>query len=200
MTITTFVSHSSLSASERRECEHAFTEARDCVIVATSTLKLGIDVGDLDRVIQINAPHRLVVSTASRPHGTPPGNQPQLPVPVHHRGRGTRRPRHAAMRSPGWVEPVVATPEPRHIDRSLPQRCRPAGCRWRTGKRVGSLPRFDQTAPQIMEHMLTEGFLAQDAGSAFCGIEAEKHFGRRHFHGTTGSLHRSTRIHRARRP
>lgn len=45
----------------------------------------------------------------------------------------------------------------------------------------GSLPRFDQTAPQIMEHMLTEGFLAQDAGSAFCGIEAEKHFGRRHF-------------------
>ena len=31
---------------------------RDCVIVATSTLELGIDVGDLDRVIQIDAPRR----------------------------------------------------------------------------------------------------------------------------------------------
>jgi ATP-dependent Lhr-like helicase len=52
----TFVSHSSLSADERRHAEAAFSEARDCVIVATSTLELGIDVGDLDRVIQIDAP------------------------------------------------------------------------------------------------------------------------------------------------
>src|SRR5207244_5128279 len=54
--ITTFISHSSLSAPERRESEHAFAEATDCVIVATSTLELGIDVGDLDRVIQVDAP------------------------------------------------------------------------------------------------------------------------------------------------
>lgn len=54
--ITTFISHSSLSAQQRRESEAAFAEARDCVIVATSTLELGIDVGDLDRVIQINSP------------------------------------------------------------------------------------------------------------------------------------------------
>ena len=54
--VQTFVSHSSLSADERRRAEAAFAEARDCVIVATSTLELGIDVGDLDRVIQIDAP------------------------------------------------------------------------------------------------------------------------------------------------
>lgn len=54
--VRTFVSHASLSASERREAEAAFSEERDCVIVATSTLELGIDVGDLDRVIQIDAP------------------------------------------------------------------------------------------------------------------------------------------------
>jgi ATP-dependent Lhr-like helicase len=51
-----FVSHSSLSIEERRQAERAFGEASDCVIVATSTLELGIDVGDLDRVIQIDAP------------------------------------------------------------------------------------------------------------------------------------------------
>lgn len=54
--VTTFVSHGSLSASQRRLTEAAFAEARDCVIVATSTLELGIDVGDLDRVIQIDSP------------------------------------------------------------------------------------------------------------------------------------------------
>lgn len=52
----TFVSHSSLGVEERREAEAAFAQGTDCVIVATSTLELGIDVGDLDRVIQIDAP------------------------------------------------------------------------------------------------------------------------------------------------
>src|SRR5690606_21391868 len=53
---TVFLSHASLSVDERRRAEQAFAEARDCVIVATSTLELGIDVGDLDRVVQVNAP------------------------------------------------------------------------------------------------------------------------------------------------
>ncbi|MEK7750960.1 MAG: DEAD/DEAH box helicase [Acidobacteriota bacterium] len=55
--VPTFVSHSSLSADQRRRAEQAFSESRDCVIAATSTLELGIDVGDLDRVIQIDAPN-----------------------------------------------------------------------------------------------------------------------------------------------
>jgi ATP-dependent Lhr-like helicase len=54
--VRTFVSHASLSVSERRQAEAAFSEERDCVIVATSTLELGIDVGDLDRIIQIDSP------------------------------------------------------------------------------------------------------------------------------------------------
>ena len=54
--IETFVSHSSLGAEERRLAEQAFAQRQNCVIVATSSLELGIDVGDLDRVIQIDAP------------------------------------------------------------------------------------------------------------------------------------------------
>lgn len=54
--IQAFVSHSALGYDERRQAERAFAESTDCVIVATSTLELGIDVGDLDRVIQIDAP------------------------------------------------------------------------------------------------------------------------------------------------
>lgn len=54
--VETFVSHGSLGREERHAAEKAFSESRDCVIVSTSTLELGIDVGDLDRVVQIDAP------------------------------------------------------------------------------------------------------------------------------------------------
>lgn len=54
--VRAFLSHASLSHSERKLAETAFAEEKDCVIVATSTLELGIDVGDLDHVIQIDAP------------------------------------------------------------------------------------------------------------------------------------------------
>lgn len=54
--VDTFVSHSSLAVSERNAAERAFEERNNCVIVATSALELGIDVGDLDRVVQIDAP------------------------------------------------------------------------------------------------------------------------------------------------
>jgi ATP-dependent Lhr-like helicase len=54
--VRTFISHGSLSADERKRAEAAFGTERDCVIVATSTLELGIDVGDLDQVLQIDSP------------------------------------------------------------------------------------------------------------------------------------------------
>jgi ATP-dependent Lhr-like helicase len=43
-------------SDDRRQAERAFSETRDCMIVSTSTLELGIDVGDRDRVIQIGSP------------------------------------------------------------------------------------------------------------------------------------------------
>ena len=54
--ITAHLVHASLSLDERRRAEQAFAEGRDCVIVSTSALELGVDVGDLDRVIQVNSP------------------------------------------------------------------------------------------------------------------------------------------------
>ncbi|PQO28925.1 DEAD/DEAH box helicase [Blastopirellula marina] len=54
--VTTFVTHSSLSQDQRHQAEEAFASRDDCVIVATSVLELGIDVGNLDRVIQIDSP------------------------------------------------------------------------------------------------------------------------------------------------
>lgn len=50
------VHHSALSAHERSETEARFREAGAACVVSTSTLELGIDVGDLDRVLQVDAP------------------------------------------------------------------------------------------------------------------------------------------------
>lgn len=52
---TVFVHHSSVSKEEREDAEARFSRGRDVCIVCTSTLELGIDVGDLDRVFQANA-------------------------------------------------------------------------------------------------------------------------------------------------
>ena len=54
--VDVYLSHSSLALSERAAAEKAFTEGSNCVIVATSALELGLDVGDLDHVMQIDAP------------------------------------------------------------------------------------------------------------------------------------------------
>jgi ATP-dependent helicase Lhr and Lhr-like helicase len=51
-----FVHHSSVSLEERMMAEDRFQQGQDTCIVCTSTLELGIDVGDLDTVLQANAP------------------------------------------------------------------------------------------------------------------------------------------------
>ena len=50
------VHHSSLSPETRREAEKAFMESGSACIVCTSTLELGIDIGDLDVVVQVGPP------------------------------------------------------------------------------------------------------------------------------------------------
>jgi ATP-dependent Lhr-like helicase len=54
--VDVYLSHSSLAVSERTAAEKAFSEGSNCVIVATSALELGLDVGDLDHVVQVDAP------------------------------------------------------------------------------------------------------------------------------------------------
>lgn len=51
-----FVHHSSVSLEERAAAEERFNHGGNASIVCTSTLELGIDVGDLDLVFQANAP------------------------------------------------------------------------------------------------------------------------------------------------
>ncbi|RYF58320.1 MAG: DEAD/DEAH box helicase [Comamonadaceae bacterium] len=183
--VTTFVSHSSLSAAERRQSEAAFADARDTVIVATSTLELGIDVGDLDRVIQIGAP-RTVASFLQRLGRTGrraglvrnclflclDDEQELLALGMLH------------CWSRGWVEPIVPPPSPRHIAAQQMmalclQEHRIGVSSWRDW--WGGLPVFDDTADDIMDFLRIEGYFERDGNFLHIGPEAERRFGRRYF-------------------
>jgi ATP-dependent Lhr-like helicase len=54
--VEVFIHHSSVSRADRALAEEQFARGRNTAIVCTSTMELGIDVGDLDQVIQVDAP------------------------------------------------------------------------------------------------------------------------------------------------
>jgi len=185
--VRTFVSHASLSLDERRRAESAFSGEPDCVIVATSTLELGLDVGDLDRVIQV---------------GSPPGVASflQRMGRTGRRGGTTRNCLFlatddeellvclalATLCREGKVERVVPTPQPAHLfaqqamalSLQLSGVPRPEIDAW-LGNVVDAVPEAARTA--ILDHMLAIGILAEDAGVLGLGAKGEHEFGRRHF-------------------
>lgn len=48
--------HGSLEKSKREEAEKMFSERRDSVLVATSTLEVGVDIGDVDVIVLCGVP------------------------------------------------------------------------------------------------------------------------------------------------
>ena len=187
--VPTFVSHSSLSVEERRDAERAFREGRDCVIVATSTLELGIDVGDLDRVIQIDAP-ATVASFLQRLGRTG-------------RRSGTKRNCLFLATSPesllqaaalvelwrdGYVEPIKPPDLPYHLFAQqllallLQRGAVPEN---RLMVELAGLIKWacltEATCDGIIRHMLETRLLASDSGVLFVGDEAERLYGAKHY-------------------
>ncbi len=185
----TFVSHSSLALDERRRSEEAFAQSRDCVIVATSTLELGIDVGDLDRVIQIDAPGT-VASFLQRlgRTGRRPGTQRNCLFLATSDDGFLRASGLLRLWHDGYVESVVPPPEPFHIFAQqllalALQEGRIGRQTWREW--LGAMPAFRAMTPDhlhdIIEFMLARGILFEDGGMLSIGAEGERSFGHRHF-------------------
>ncbi|MFE2912594.1 DEAD/DEAH box helicase [Kitasatospora indigofera] len=190
--ITTFLSHASLSAEERARSEQAFAEARDCVIVSTSTLELGIDVGDLDRVIQIDAP-RTVASFLQRigRTGRRAGSIRNCLFLATEDDTLLQAAGLLRLWGQGWVEAVTPPPEPRHLVAqqllALTLQEHKLGDQLWSQEWNGLAP-FDRSAEPILRHLVGEGFLDDDGGLLFIGPEAEQRFGRRHFIELTASF------------
>jgi ATP-dependent Lhr-like helicase len=185
--VRTFVSHASLSLDERRQAEAAFVGEPDCVIVATSTLELGLDVGDLDRVIQVGAPPS-VASFLQRMGRT---------------GRRSGTTRNCLFLATddeellaclalvtlwreGVVEAIKAPPRPTHIfaQQVMALVLQEKGIAradidlW-LGVAADAVPEADRQ--DVLAHMLANGILAEDMGVLGLGLVGEREFGRRHF-------------------
>ena len=187
--VTTFLSHASLPLDERRRAEQAFAEARDCVIVATSTLELGVDVGDLDRVIQVNDPPSVAafLQRIGRT-GRREGSRRNCLFLALNNGALLWSAGLLHLWGQGYVEPVVAPPEPRHIvAQQLLALCLQEH---RIGSRLwieawNGLAPFDRSAEPILRYLVDQGFIDQDGELLFIGPAAEQRFGHRHFMGMT---------------
>lgn len=182
--VETFVSHSSLSAEERRTSEQAFSESRDCVVVATSTLELGIDVGDLDRVVQLDAP-RTVASFLQRMGrtGRRPGALRNALLLATREQSLLQAAGLLALWDSGFVEPVTPPPSPRHIAAQqllalALQEGRFGASTWQEW--WPGLPVMEGGG-EILAFLRQAGFLESDGDLLFIGRAAEAHFGRRHF-------------------
>jgi ATP-dependent Lhr-like helicase len=187
--VQTFVSHSSLSLDERRRAEEAFASTRDCVIVATSTLELGIDVGDLDRVIQLEAP--VTVSSFLQRLG----RTGRRPGTLRNYLFLTTTPESlmqaaalAQLWGQGYVEHIQPPPAPFHIvaQQVMALALQHGGIAmddWR--KEVGGVPGFrvmaDEHVAAMFTHMFQAGILRDDQGVLWLGREGEEEYGRRHF-------------------
>ncbi|MFD4114133.1 DEAD/DEAH box helicase [Streptomyces niveus] len=190
--VTVFLSHASLSADERARSEQAFAEARNCVIISTSTLELGIDVGDLDRVIQIDSPSS-VASFLQRigRTGRRPGSTRNCLFLATRKDSLLQAAALLLLWGRGWVESVTPPPEPRHLVAQqllaiTLQHQRIGDQLW--PEQWNGLAPFDRSARPVVRHLVAEGFLDEDDGLLFVGPEAERRFGRRHFIELTASF------------
>jgi ATP-dependent Lhr-like helicase len=184
-----FVHHSSVSLEERRAAEDRFNHGTDACIVCTSTLELGIDVGDLDLVLQANAPSTVSsflqrMGRTGRRAGTTANTTFLCDDP----DAALQAIALVELAREGWVErvPVQHRCWPVLVHQLLamalqfgaisPERC------WEHLSRV---PDFSDVTKdefnQVVEHMKREDFLFESGGLLSMGQKAERAFGRKNF-------------------
>ncbi|WP_205528529.1 DEAD/DEAH box helicase [Desertimonas flava] len=188
--VETFVSHGSLGLDERRRSEQAFAEARDCVIVATSTLELGIDVGDLDHVLQIDAPPTVAAFLQRLGRsGRRPGTTRNMTVLTTSEDALTLAAAVLLRWEQGFVEPTIAPPLPLHIfgQQLLALALQEGEIGTHTWREWLGAPlvfgsAVDQHTDAVVAFLVQRGYLVDTGGGMLSiGRRTEEEFGRRHF-------------------
>ena len=187
--IHTWVTHSSLSQEQRQEAERAFAGGHNCVIVATSVLELGIDVGDLDRVIQVDSPSTVAsflqrMGRSGRRAGTN-RNCFFLTTELWQLLQATAV---VDLWQAGFVEPVLPPPAPLHI---LAQQLMALAVQQRGVNRqmvlqwLDRVPAFSavttQQLQQLIDWMVSRELMWDDNGVLWFGKQGEKVYGRQNY-------------------
>ncbi len=187
--IDVFVHHSSVSLEERRAAEERFAHGTNACIVCTSTLELGIDVGDLDLVFQANAPSS-VSSFMPRMGrtGRRAGTTATTPFLCEDPAAVLQAVALIELAREGWIERV-----------NDQQRCWPvlvhqilaltlqfgAVSAERCWEQLSKVPDFRSITRAEFDlaiaHMTKEEFLFEAGGLLSMGAKAEKAFGEKNF-------------------
>lgn len=184
--VDVFVSHAALSADTRRQAEQAFAEGQNCVIVATSTLELGLDVGDLDRVIQIDAPASVAsfLQRLGRTGRRSGSRRSMLFIATRDDGL-LESLAIVQLFKKGYVEPVDAPPLPYHIVvQQLFAMLFERGLEVEETAFLGLLRRIpgysaiiDTSWVSLRDHLIASGYLIRTGFLLGLGPEAERTFG-----------------------
>ncbi|MCB9660518.1 MAG: DEAD/DEAH box helicase [Sandaracinaceae bacterium] len=187
--VLTYVTHGSLSVTERRDAERAFHEGSDCVIVATSALELGIDVGDLDHVLQIDSPPS-VASFLQRMGrtGRRSETRPNCTFLCTKDSSVLQAAAIIQLNAEGFVEPVKPHRRAAHIYAhqimalSIQLGGVPPGDidAWLNGA-TAFIDLSAEERASVIEHMLTEEILALRGGRYHLGPAGEKPYGSGNF-------------------
>jgi ATP-dependent helicase Lhr and Lhr-like helicase len=184
-----FVHHSSVSLEERTSAEARFHEGSNACIVCTSTLELGIDVGDLDLVFQANA-SSTVSSFLQRlgRTGRRSGQRANTSFFCENIETVLQSIAIIELAKSGWVESVPTSNRAWAVlvhqllaltlqfGAVSPERC------W---EQLSIVPDFSGIAidefETLIQHMIQEDYLFIAGGLLSMGNKAERVFGRRNF-------------------
>ena len=184
-----FVHHGSVSREERQAAEAQFHHGTNACIVCTSTLELGIDVGDLDLVLQANAPST-VSSFLQRMGrtGRRAGQTANTSFLCEDEEAALQAIALVELARAGWVEPVPVLrrcwPVFAHQIFAMalqfgavsPERC------W---DQLRVVPDFAEIRrdefDRVLDHMKRHDYLFESGGLLSVGERAERVYGRRNF-------------------
>ena len=184
-----FVHHSSVSKGERERAEERFHRGRNACIVCTSTLELGIDVGDLDRVLQAETPDT-VSSFLQRMGrtGRRPGSRANMTFFCEADDSVLLAVALIELAKEGWVEdvPIITRCWPVLVHQllamALAHGAVTPNAAWEVLSKVPDLSGIERGEFEaVVVHMVEQGYLFAEGGRLAMGELAERVYGRKNF-------------------
>lgn len=184
-----FIHHGSISREDRQRAEQKFTSGHNTAIVCTSTMELGIDVGDLDHVIQIDAASS-VASMLQRMGrtGRRAGSTPNCSFFCESPEALIQAVALCRLAEAGWVEPVRPSGHAMHVlaHQIIALTLQEGGV-----SRYELLPWVQAAYPfctvreeqllDLVDTMLERQILYESEGLLSLGVRGEKLYGRKNF-------------------
>ncbi len=185
--VQALVHHSSLSKEIREATETAFRSGTNCSIVCTRTLELGLDVGDLDIVLQLDAP-TTVSSFLQRlgRTGRRDGARGHMAFCTDDRWSFLRAVSLVSLASRSIVEPIKPSSRSPHlyVHQVLTRVLEEKGVPRHQALQMRAYCFNDLNAidrGRILDHLVETEILAQADGRLLIGKKGEKEFGAGYF-------------------